>query len=246
VEAKKKPDETTKARVSTTEPDARVMKMGDGGFRPAHNVQLATATDGQIITGVDVGNTGSDQGQMGRMVEQHQQRYGQAPEEMLVDGGFAKKEDTSGSVRRSMERPSMLPSRSRRATTATRISRDPATAKRSRPGGAGWERTRPRPSIRNGPRRPNASTRLRGIGGCDNSWCADWRRSERWSYCTRWPTTSCVPWRSVGRRPWRSARENTEAKSVRTTGRHRRTGRSPTLRRMDRRRRFPRRANRST
>jgi len=30
------------ARVSTTDPDARVMKMGDGGFRPAFNVQFAT------------------------------------------------------------------------------------------------------------------------------------------------------------------------------------------------------------
>ena len=33
------------ARVSTTDPDARVMKMGDGGFRPAFNVQFATTTD---------------------------------------------------------------------------------------------------------------------------------------------------------------------------------------------------------
>ena len=30
------------ARFSTTDPDARVMKMGDGGFRPAFNIQLAT------------------------------------------------------------------------------------------------------------------------------------------------------------------------------------------------------------
>lgn len=93
VEAKKKPDEKTKARASTTEPDARVMKMGDGGFRPAHNVQFATTTEGQVITGVDVGNIGSDQGQMSRMVEQHKERYGETPDEMLVDGGFAKKED---------------------------------------------------------------------------------------------------------------------------------------------------------
>ncbi len=92
-EAKKKPAQKAKARTSTTEPDARVMKMPDGGFRPAHNVQLASTTKGQVITGVDVGNTGSDQGQMGRMVEQHKKRYGETPDEMLVDGGFAKQED---------------------------------------------------------------------------------------------------------------------------------------------------------
>jgi len=93
VESKKKPAERDKARVSTTDPEARVMKMGDGGFRPAHNVQFATDTESQVITGVDVINTGSDQGQMSPMVEQHQERYGRAPDEMLVDGGFAKHDD---------------------------------------------------------------------------------------------------------------------------------------------------------
>ena len=53
VEAKKKGEEEKgKARVSTTDPEARVMKMGDGGYRPAYNVQLATDTATQIITGV--------------------------------------------------------------------------------------------------------------------------------------------------------------------------------------------------
>jgi transposase len=93
VESKKKPAERDKARVSTTDPEARVMKMPDGGFRPAHNVQFATDTDSQVITGVDVVNTGSDQGQMSPMVEQHQERYGRAPDEVLVDGGFAKHKD---------------------------------------------------------------------------------------------------------------------------------------------------------
>lgn len=89
----KKPIDREKARASTTDPDARVMKMADGGFRPAFNVQLATATDSQIITGVDVTNSGGDQGQLAPMVEQHQQRYERVPDEALVDGGFTKKED---------------------------------------------------------------------------------------------------------------------------------------------------------
>jgi len=92
-EAKKKPAEKEKARVSTTDAEARVMKMADGGFRPAFNVQLATDTETQIITGVDVVNSGSDQGKMAPMVEQHDDRYEETPEEMLIDGGFAKKDD---------------------------------------------------------------------------------------------------------------------------------------------------------
>jgi len=92
-ESAKKPADKDKARASTTDPEARVMKMADGGFRPAVNVQFASDTGGQVITGVDVTNSGSDQGQMVPMLEQHQDRYGQAPGVALVDGGFANKED---------------------------------------------------------------------------------------------------------------------------------------------------------
>ena len=60
-EAKKKPDEKHTARVSTTDLEATVMKMPDGGFRPAFNVQFATDTKTQVITGVEVTNSGSDQ-----------------------------------------------------------------------------------------------------------------------------------------------------------------------------------------
>jgi transposase len=93
LEAQKKPADKSKARASTTDPEARVMKMADGGFRPAYNVQLATDTETQIITGVDVTNSGGDQGKMAPMVEQHQERYDETPDEMLVDGGYTKKED---------------------------------------------------------------------------------------------------------------------------------------------------------
>src|SRR5713101_6084292 len=60
------------ARVSTTDPEARVMKMADGGFRPAFNAQLTATTRGQVIVGVAVTNTGTDQGQLWPMVEQLQ------------------------------------------------------------------------------------------------------------------------------------------------------------------------------
>jgi excinuclease UvrABC nuclease subunit len=94
VEAQKQgAEEKAKARVSTTDPEARVMKMANGGFNPAYNVQLGTDTQTQIITGVDVTNSGGDQGKMAPMVEKHEERYDKAPDAMLVDGGFAKKDD---------------------------------------------------------------------------------------------------------------------------------------------------------
>ena len=76
------------ARASTTDADARVMKMGDGGFRPAFNVQFATTCEDQVIVGMDVVNVGSDMAQLAPMVEQVEQRLGKSPNEWLVDGGF--------------------------------------------------------------------------------------------------------------------------------------------------------------
>lgn len=93
VEAKKPAGKKDQARVSTTDAEARVMKMANGGFNPAYNVELATETATQIITGVSVTNSGSDRDQMAPMIQQHETRYGETPKEMLVDGGFVKKED---------------------------------------------------------------------------------------------------------------------------------------------------------
>jgi transposase len=80
-------------RASTTDPEARRMKMPDGGFRPAYNVQLATTTAGGIIVGAAVTNRGSDSGELTPMVAQVAGRYGVKPREMLADGGFATKDD---------------------------------------------------------------------------------------------------------------------------------------------------------
>ncbi|MGA9210550.1 MAG: IS1182 family transposase [Terriglobales bacterium] len=93
ISKRKPPKDREKARASTTDADSRVMKMPDGGFRPAFNVQLATATDSQVITGVETTNAGGDLGQMPPMIDQHQQRYEEKPKEALIDGGFAKLDD---------------------------------------------------------------------------------------------------------------------------------------------------------
>ena len=92
--ASKKPaGKKDQARVSTTDAKARVMKMADGGFRPAYNGQFAVDTQTQIIVGIDVSNSGSDQGKLVPMTEQLQERYGLVPLQSLVDGGFAGLQD---------------------------------------------------------------------------------------------------------------------------------------------------------
>ncbi len=64
--------------------------MADGGFRPAYNVQFSTATDTQLIVGVDVCNIGSDLGQLSPMLAQVEQHYARRPAQWLVDGGYAR------------------------------------------------------------------------------------------------------------------------------------------------------------
>jgi transposase len=75
-------------RVSTTDPEARVMKMADGGFRPAYNAQVTTATGTTIIVGIDVSDNGSDRGLLPAACEQARRRYGAMPSAILADGGF--------------------------------------------------------------------------------------------------------------------------------------------------------------
>jgi transposase len=88
IEAKKPAAKVQEARASTTDPQARRMKMPCGGFRPAYNLQFATDTATQIVVGVDLVNVGSDKGQLRPMHEQLQTRYGGTPKEHLVDGDF--------------------------------------------------------------------------------------------------------------------------------------------------------------
>jgi transposase len=92
-ETKKRNGDKKPPRVSTTDPDARVMKRGDGGFRPAYNIQFATTTDAaRVIVGYDLTNRGSDMGESTPMLDQIEDRTGVRPREMLADGGYAQHE----------------------------------------------------------------------------------------------------------------------------------------------------------
>ena len=84
-----------RARVSTTDPEARIMKMADGGFRPAYNVQFATDGASRIILGVEVSSSGSDRGQMAPMHQSLVEMYGKTPGKYLVDGAFTTREDVT-------------------------------------------------------------------------------------------------------------------------------------------------------
>jgi transposase len=81
-------------RVSTTDAEARRMKMPNGGFHPAVNVQLATDTASRAILGVHVSKEGSDSADLSEpMRRQVEQRTGGKVAQHLLDGGYLRKED---------------------------------------------------------------------------------------------------------------------------------------------------------
>ena len=81
-------------RASTTDPQARVMKMADGGYRPAYNCQISTVAKGQIVVAAYAETNGSDRGLMRPMLDEVQRDYGRLPKRHLVDGGFNNNGDT--------------------------------------------------------------------------------------------------------------------------------------------------------
>jgi transposase len=86
--------EKKEARASTTDADARVMKMPDGGFRPGYNFQFATAGSEfggpRTIVGVNVTNVGSDMGSVAPMIRQVAQNTGRFPMVWLADANHAR------------------------------------------------------------------------------------------------------------------------------------------------------------
>jgi transposase len=75
-------------RVSHTDAQTRIMKMGDGSYRPAHNVQLAADPQSRGIVGVDVSNRGQDSSLSEPMRQQVERRTGQKVQEHTTDAGY--------------------------------------------------------------------------------------------------------------------------------------------------------------
>lgn len=79
------------ARGSMTDPQARRMRMANGGFSPGYNVQYAADGANGVIVGVGVTNNGSDSGQAPAMITQIEERTGSKPKDYLVDAAYTDK-----------------------------------------------------------------------------------------------------------------------------------------------------------
>ncbi|MEO2047162.1 MAG: IS1182 family transposase [Pirellulales bacterium] len=88
---KRKKGDGEKTRVSTTDPKARKMKMANGGYDPAYNVQFVSDGDARVIVTVGVTNAGTDGGQLAPLHQQVYDDYGKVPKQILVDSAYATK-----------------------------------------------------------------------------------------------------------------------------------------------------------
>jgi transposase len=150
------------ARASTTDARATVMKMGDGGFRPAYNAQYATDSESQVIVGVDVVTSGSDLAQMAPMVEQVSERCGRPRRN---GWSMAVTRHTSNSMQWLHRPRCMRRCKNPRTRRSIPTPRRQPTARRWPPGASAWAPMRPRRSTRSAPPLPNASMRRPATAG---------------------------------------------------------------------------------
>jgi transposase len=99
----KKTGKPKEPRASTTDPQVRVIKMADGGFRPAWNVQVISPAGEQFVIDVAPLTTGSDRGLMRPRLEAVRERLGRLPKRHIGDGGFTSAADIEWAHREGMD-----------------------------------------------------------------------------------------------------------------------------------------------
>ena len=85
--------EPSQRRVSETDPEARIMKQGDGGCAPSHNVQISTDSRHSIVVAASVTQAASDEHELLPAMEEVERQTGQQPEHLVVDEGYTTREN---------------------------------------------------------------------------------------------------------------------------------------------------------
>jgi len=86
--AQSDPEKRQKTRVSTTDPEARIMQQPGGGFAPSYNVQISTDAKATVIVGLGVSQAANDTGELVLAMERIEANWGEVPQQVVVDGGF--------------------------------------------------------------------------------------------------------------------------------------------------------------
>jgi len=95
--------EKSEQRVSETDPEARIMKHGDGGYAPSHNVQISTDTAHGIIVGASVTQAANDQHELVPAIEEIERQTGRRPEHLMVDEGYTTRENVLAAAEKGVD-----------------------------------------------------------------------------------------------------------------------------------------------
>jgi transposase len=98
-------------RVSSTDPQARVMLGAKGGYAPSYNVQISTDATAKIIVGVGVTQSSSDAGELEPAVKRIEENLGQKPEQMVADGAYPTHDAIEAMAEQEIELIGPLPNR---------------------------------------------------------------------------------------------------------------------------------------
>jgi len=111
-------EEKEKARVSITDPEARIMKHGDQSFGPAYNVQITSDAKNKVIVAMEVTQNSSDATALMPALDQVKERMGELPEKVVVDGGFTNEGNIVGAETKGLDLIGSLPDASKRTENA--------------------------------------------------------------------------------------------------------------------------------
>jgi hypothetical protein len=125
--AKRGAEAKEEARVSETDPEARVMKQSDGGYAPGYNVQISTDAANAVIVGVSVSQSPADYRELVSAVQTIEKNMGRAPDQMVVDGGFVSRENIVAVAANKVDLIGPIPDRSAQLESQmNRLEVDPA------------------------------------------------------------------------------------------------------------------------
>ncbi len=92
-EARTGAEAKAEARASEADPEARMMKLGNGGYAPGYNAQLTTDAAHGIVVGMGLSQAASDYGELVDSIRRVEENMGRKPDQAVVDGGFTSREN---------------------------------------------------------------------------------------------------------------------------------------------------------
>ena len=90
-------------RVSTSDPDARIMKQADGGSAPSYNVQVSTDAEHCVVVDIEATQAGNDYHQLKPAMERVENNLQRSPGQVVVDGGYISSDNIVEIANRGME-----------------------------------------------------------------------------------------------------------------------------------------------